>query len=60
MTPLARQYIATAKHHEKMARVFRSLGKENEAKAADEAARKCWVLGGVFDKSQELEREEPR
>lgn len=32
------QYTATAKHHERMARMFRELGREDDATAAEQAA----------------------
>ncbi len=37
-TATARQYEATARHHEKMERAFRAVGKDADADAARDAA----------------------
>lgn len=41
MNETARRYLATAAYHDKMARIFRSMKREADAKAAEEAAKKC-------------------
>jgi len=40
-TVLARRRAATASFHDRMARAFRSVGREADAKAAESAAAKC-------------------
>lgn len=41
MNETARRYLATAAFHDKMARAFRAAKREDDAKAAEEAARHC-------------------
>ena len=36
-----RRLEATARHHEKMARIFREYGNEDAARSAERAARMC-------------------